>query len=801
MNQKIEGARRKHSLPTIRTKLALVVLACVVTTLMGFGLLIGHFYERERIQIEEDTLLTARAMVHEVDRDLNNSKIAALSLATSPSLATNNLAAFHAQAKALLSDDFPGFNFVLTDQSGQQLVNTIRRFGEPLPLHGNPDQIRRVFQTAKPVISDVYVGGVLHRPVISVDVPVFRDDKVVYALSAGILPERLGRILTEQHLQPERVVAIFDSKGVIVARTHEPKKFVGQKGATALLDQLQKANEGEVDLVTLEGIPVHSIFSKSATSNWTVAIGIPRSTIFTEALHSLGWISWVVAGLIASGFVLAWYFGGAISRSVKALASPDMTLRDGGLIQHVQMSFKEAEEVAAELSRHRNHLELLVDERTKELKKSKNRLADSERFIRAVTDNLPGLVAYWDTELRCRFANQRYLEWFNKTPEEMIGMHIRDLLGDNLFAQNEPYLQRTLQGEQQNFERTLTKTSGEVRYTWASYIPDVDANGVVVGMFVLVSDVTELKRAEEEQRIAATAFEAQEAMMITDTNGVILRVNQAFTEVTGYPFNEIVGQTPRVLKSSHHDAAFYKEMWDRIHQHGSWQGEIWDRYKNGRIAPNWMTITAVKDANNTITHYVSTLTDITLRKKAEDEVKRMAFFDSLTGLPNRRLMMDRLQHIMATSSRTGHEGALMFIDLDKFKLINDTLGHDIGDLLLQQVAGRLSVCVREGDTVASLGGDEFVVIMEDLSDNPRIATAQAKTVGEKILAKLNQPYDLAGNIQSSTPSIGITLFSNHKFSIDELLKQADIAMYQAKAEGRNALCFFNAEASSSVAAH
>ncbi|MGZ3241144.1 MAG: PAS domain S-box protein, partial [Burkholderiaceae bacterium] len=691
MNQKIEGARRKHSLPTIRTKLALVVLACVVTTLMGFGLLIGHFYERERIQIEEDTLLTARAMVHEVDRDLNNSKIAALSLATSPSLATNNLAAFHAQAKALLSDDFPGFNFVLTDQSGQQLVNTIRRFGEPLPLHGNPDQIRRVFQTAKPVISDVYVGGVLHRPVISVDVPVFRDDKVVYALSAGILPERLGRILTEQHLQPERVVAIFDSKGVIVARTHEPKKFVGQKGATALLDQLQKANEGEVDLVTLEGIPVHSIFSKSATSNWTVAIGIPRSTIFTEALHSLGWISWVVAGLIASGFVLAWYFGGAISRSVKALASPDMTLRDGGLIQHVQMSFKEAEEVAAELSRHRNHLELLVDERTKELKKSKNRLADSERFIRAVTDNLPGLVAYWDTELRCRFANQRYLEWFNKTPEEMIGMHIRDLLGDNLFAQNEPYLQRTLQGEQQNFERTLTKTSGEVRYTWASYIPDVDANGVVVGMFVLVSDVTELKRAEEEQRIAATAFEAQEAMMITDTNGVILRVNQAFTEVTGYPFNEIVGQTPRVLKSSHHDAAFYKEMWDRIHQHGSWQGEIWDRYKNGRIAPNWMTITAVKDANNTITHYVSTLTDITLRKKAEDEVKRMAFFDSLTGLPNRRLMMDRLQHIMATSSRTGHEGALMFIDLDKFKLINDTLGHDIGDLLLQQVAGRLSV--------------------------------------------------------------------------------------------------------------
>ncbi|MGZ3159912.1 MAG: diguanylate cyclase domain-containing protein, partial [Burkholderiaceae bacterium] len=291
-----------------------------------------------------------------------------------------------------------------------------------------------------------------------------------------------------------------------------------------------------------------------------------------------------------------------------------------------------------------------------------------------------------------------------------------------------------------------------------------------------------------------------EAMMITDAKTVILRVNRAFTEATGYTSDEIVGKTPGILRSGRNDAAFYKEMWDSIRRSGSWQGEIWDRYKNGKISPNWISITAVKDTNNTITHYVCTLTDITARKAAEEEVKRLAFFDSLTGLPNRRLMMDRLQHILATSSRTGREGALMFIDLDRFKMINDTFGHDIGDLLLQQVAERLSLCVREGDTIARLGGDEFVVIMEDLSDNPHIATAQAKTAGEKIIAKLNQPYDLAGNIQSSTPSIGITLFSDHKFSIDELLKQADIAMYQAKAEGRNALCFFNAGTSSSVAA-
>jgi diguanylate cyclase (GGDEF)-like protein/PAS domain S-box-containing protein len=800
VHHQAKGANYLSSLPTIRAKLALVVLACVVTTLIGFGLLIGHSYERERLQVQQDALLTARAMVHAVDRDLNSSKIAALSLATSPNIADNRLAAFHTQAKNLLSDEFSGFNFVLSDRSGQQLVNTLIPYGTPLPRHGNLAQLRKVFETGKPVISDVYLGGVLHRPVISIDVPVWRDGKVAYALSAGILPERLGKILTEQRTPPERVVAIFDTKGAIVARTHEPEKYVGQKGALPLLDQLRRTNEGVLEIVTLEGIPVYSIFSKSPISGWSVAIGVPRSTVTAELLHSLAWVSWVVIALLLSGFGLAWYFGGSISRSVRALASSGAALPPLEKVTFIPMSFKEAEEVAIALSRHRDRLEHLVEQRTHELEKSKAYLADRERFIRAVTDNLPGLVAYWDTDLRCRFANKRYIEWFNKTPEQMMGTHIRDLLGEGLFQRNEPHLRRALNGEQQIFERTLTKTSGEVRFTWASYIPDIDNNGTVVGIFVLVSDVTELKRAEEEQRIAATAFESQEAMIITDANSVILRVNHAFTEITGYSYDEIVGKTPAILKSDLQSPDFYEAMWNEIQRSGSWQGELSDRRKNGTVFPVWITITAVKDADGAVTHYVCTLTDITLRKAAEEETKRMAFFDSLTGLPNRRLMLDRLRHIMATSSRTGREGALMFIDLDKFKLINDSLGHDIGDLLLQQVAERLSSCVREGDTVARLGGDEFVVIMEDLNEDPLIATSQAKTLGEKILAKLDQPYDLAGHVLSSTPSIGVTLFSDHKNSSDELLKQADIAMYQAKAEGRNALRFFRAEVPASVAA-
>jgi len=304
-------------------------------------------------------------------------------------------------------------------------------------------------------------------------------------------------------------------------------------------------------------------------------------------------------------------------------------------------------------------------------------------------------------------------------------------------------------------------------------------------------DVTERKQAEAELRIAAAAFESQEGMVITDANTVILRVNRAFTETTGYTAAEAVGQTPRLLKSGRHDADFYRTMWQTINLTGTWQGEIWDRRKNGQIYPKWLTITAVKSEAGSVTHYVGTHTDITARKLAEDEIKQLAFNDPLTQLPNRRLLLDRLGHALASSARSGRSGALLYIDLDNFKTLNDTLGHDIGDLLLQQVAQRLTTCVREGDTVARLGGDEFVVMLEDLSGNSEEAATQTEFVGEKILATLNQPYLLAGHDYRSTPSIGVTLFSGHQYSIEELLKHADLAMYKSKATGRNRVRFFD----------
>src|SRR5450830_967172 len=310
---------------------------------------------------------------------------------------------------------------------------------------------------------------------------------------------------------------------------------------------------------------------------------------------------------------------------------------------------------------------------------------------------------------------------------------------------------------------------------------------------------------EKEQRaaelvIAATAFESQEGILVTDANNVILRVNRAFTTITGYTAEEIIGKNPRQLKSGRHDAAFYAGMWKAINGTGEWAGEIWNRRKNGEVYPDRLTITAVKDANGKVTNYVANLTDISLSKAAAEEIQLLAFYDPLTQLPNRRLLVERIKHALAGSTRSGWIGALLFLDLDHFKTLNDTLGHDFGDCLLQQVADRLTTCVREGDTVARLGGDEFVVMLEGLSEILTEAASQTETVGRKILTTLNESYLLAEQQHHSTASIGAALFYDSQISVDELMKRADLAMYQAKAAGRNDLRFFDPKMQDDVTA-
>jgi diguanylate cyclase (GGDEF)-like protein/PAS domain S-box-containing protein len=308
---------------------------------------------------------------------------------------------------------------------------------------------------------------------------------------------------------------------------------------------------------------------------------------------------------------------------------------------------------------------------------------------------------------------------------------------------------------------------------------------------IAIADITERKRAEEELRIAAIAFESQEGMLVTDANGVIVRVNQAFTRMTGYSAQEAIGKTLALLKSERQDESFYKNMWSVLQTKKQWQGEVWNRRKNGKIYAEWMTISAVNLPDGEVAHYVGTISDITHNGEAEAEIHRLAYYDSLTQLPNRRLLLDRLGQALASSSRNGRYGAVLYLDLDHFKTLNDTLGHDVGDLLLIEVAQRLLNSVREGDTISRLGGDEFVVVLENLSEEADEAAVQTELVGEKMREALTQPFDLEGHEFHGTTSIGIALFHGHEDTVESLLKQSDLALYQAKGCGRNCLRFFD----------
>lgn len=290
-----------------------------------------------------------------------------------------------------------------------------------------------------------------------------------------------------------------------------------------------------------------------------------------------------------------------------------------------------------------------------------------------------------------------------------------------------------------------------------------------------------------ETSLAAQVFEnGLQAVIITDAQARIVRVNRMFTELTGYSPEEVIGKTPALLKSERHEPPFYKEMWRAMLDEGRWMGEIWNRRKNGQIFTVWQTISSVRDESGNVRYFISMFQDITDQKEVNDHIYMLAHFDALTMLPNRQLMSDRIDHAVERARRQEQMLALLFVDLDQFKKINDTLGHGAGDRLLAVAAKRLMNCVRTSDTVARLGGDEFAILLEDI-DEP----ADIERIGEKVLKEIAMPIELEGREWYIGASIGISMFPKDGNDLSSLLKNADTAMYRAKHEGRNRLCFFD----------
>ncbi|ABK44728.1 diguanylate cyclase/phosphodiesterase with PAS/PAC sensor(s) [Magnetococcus marinus MC-1] len=347
-------------------------------------------------------------------------------------------------------------------------------------------------------------------------------------------------------------------------------------------------------------------------------------------------------------------------------------------------------------------------------------------------------------------------------------------------------------GMQDRFEadhRIICHKSGELLHIHALGIVSRDSRGVPSQMVGTLQDVTRRKMAEEGLVLAKMIFDnAGEAIVITDAQGDITDVNPAYQRIMGYTRDEIVGQNPSILKSGRHDEQFYEQMWNEMLSEGHWQGEIWDRRKSGEIFPKWLTIDAIRDEQGVISNFVGLFMDITQQKETEEQLEKLAYYDPLTELPNRALFRDRLEQEMRLSARGGKSLGLFFIDLDRFKYVNDSLGHDKGDDLLIQVAGRIKHHLRTSDTVARLGGDEFTVILpgiEQTNDVARIAGAIVKSLGEVFVLQGHEVF-IGG-------SIGIAMHPDDGEDYETLTKHADTAMYRAKEEGRGTYKFFTSD--------
>ena len=416
-------------------------------------------------------------------------------------------------------------------------------------------------------------------------------------------------------------------------------------------------------------------------------------------------------------------------------------------------------------------------------------LHESQMMLQSVLDSIPVRVFWKDTEslyLGCNrlFAMDAGLE----SPGQIIGKSDFDLawreqaelyrLDDrNVIQAGQPKL---------NYEEPQTSPEGASLWLRTSKVPLTDLSGTVVGVMGTYEDITDRKNAEEKLRQAAVVVDnTAEAIMVTDKEANIISVNKAFSEITGYTEQEVIGKNPRILQSQKHDREFYVDMWNTLLKKGLWQGEIWDRGKNGEIYPAWTTISAVYSDNGDLTNYVSVFTDITSIKQSQEKMDFLAYHDPLTHLPNRLLLSDRLEHSLQRAEREGTQVAVLFIDLDNFKNINDSLGHPTGDFLLQEVAKRIKSLVRVDDTVARLGGDEFIIVMEEIGD------AQDSTLlAKKLVSAFNQPFTAKNRELYLTLSIGISIYPGDGTDSETLIRNADSAMYRAKAEGRNDYQFY-----------
>ena len=421
-------------------------------------------------------------------------------------------------------------------------------------------------------------------------------------------------------------------------------------------------------------------------------------------------------------------------------------------------------------------------------------LRSKQREIEGIIENAPSVISMKTADGKYVMVNHLFTELFKLSSDDIIGRTDMEIFPDKTakeFAANDLKVAQNKIAIQ--FEESILQ--GEILHTYISNkFPLLDNNKNVIAVCSIATDITERKNAENKLSLAKSIIDhANEAVVVTDLDALIEEVNDAYVKISGYSRDEVIGVNPKLLQSGHHDKEFYKAMWKSIIDTGCWEGEMWDRRKNGEVYPQNLSISTVYDDEGQAFKYVGIFSDITERKETEKELKHLAYNDALTGLPNRVMFYDRLQQAISAAKRDDHLLAIMMVDLDRFKHVNDTLGHDAGDELLVIVAQRLTSLVREADTVARIGGDEFRIILSDIKN-----ADEASIVAQKIIDNLRLPIQVKGKMVNIGASIGIAVYPTDDVEIEQLIKFSDMALYKAKESGRNCYLYFSSDLQTQV---
>jgi diguanylate cyclase (GGDEF)-like protein/PAS domain S-box-containing protein len=508
----------------------------------------------------------------------------------------------------------------------------------------------------------------------------------------------------------------------------------------------------------------------------------PARALAMESLRAQTLITGV--GILVMALVVWWLLHSLLARRAGDLV---MTVNAYGRGDRGIRSRLESEDELGQIAQAVNRMLEQLDEDERALQAKESRLSAT---FDAVVD---GIVVIDDhgIMLSCNAGLERI---FGYGPEEIVGQNIKMLMPEPFHSAHDGYvaqwrgrgrLSSSVLGKGREL-LGLRKDGGVFPVEVTVSAIDDAGERKVVGV---IRDITQRKAAEEGLQLAQKVFEnTNEAIVITDKDNRIVNVNQAYVDTTGYNREEVLGGNPNITSSGRHDADFYRAMWKDIEEQGSWSGEIWDRKKTGEVFPKWLNINAIKNRLGKVTHYVGIFTDISHQKRVEQQLEQLAYYDPLTQLPNRLLFFDRLVQGVLLAKRETQTLGLLFVDLDGFKNVNDTLGHNIGDLLLIEVAGRIRNCLRKSDTVARLGGDEFTVILNDVHGESEVVH-----IAQNIIDRLQTQFEIKDNGIRIGASIGISLFPRDGDDQDTLVKCADTAMYAAKAAGKGVYRFFSEE--------